>query len=108
LIWEQGKTGLKQNIKKQTDTIKIKSNTDIYLTMKLSIQLSGIARELAVQECLDIDIKNPDQFYDTVLKSIPDLEKYYFLISINGKKSENYSSITEEDNILVFSPIAGG
>ncbi len=76
--------------------------------MKFTVQLSGIARDLANKEALTIEIENPDHLYDTISKYIPDLEKYYFLISINGKRTENYSSIKEGDTILVFSPVAGG
>jgi len=76
--------------------------------MRLRIHLSGIARDLAGKESLEIDIENPDQLYDTIRKSIPDLKNYNFLISINGEKTENYSALTAEDTILVFSPVAGG
>jgi hypothetical protein len=76
--------------------------------MKFTIQLSGIASELARKEKLNIEIINTDKLDDTIINSIPGLEEYYFFISINGKKTENYSSVTAEDDILVFSPIAGG
>jgi molybdopterin converting factor small subunit len=76
--------------------------------MKLIIHLSGIARDLAGMENLYIEIDNPDYLNDSIIRSVPGMEKFYFSISVNGKLVENYSSIKEEDNILVFSPVAGG
>jgi hypothetical protein len=76
--------------------------------MKLTIQLSGIARDLAEKDTLTIEIEDTDKLYNTISNAVPGLEKYYFVISINGKKTENYSSLETKDNVLVFSPIAGG
>jgi hypothetical protein len=76
--------------------------------MKLTIHLSGIAWELAENDTITIEINDKDNLHNTISKAIPGLENYFFMISINGKRTENYSSLNTNDNILVFSPIAGG
>ena len=76
--------------------------------MKLTIHLSGIAMDLTEKETLSIEIEDADSLYNAILEAVPGLEDYYFLISINGKRTENYSSLKTNDNVLVFSPIAGG
>jgi hypothetical protein len=76
--------------------------------MKLKIHLSGIARFLSEKETLSIEIQDTENLYNAILETVPGLEDYYFLVSINGKKTENYSSLKTNDTVLVFSPIAGG
>lgn len=76
--------------------------------MKLNITLSGIARDLAGKEIISIELDDPETLLKTISTAVPGLENYYLLISINGKSTENYSSLKTSDNILVFSPVAGG
>ena len=76
--------------------------------MKIIVHLAGIARDLAGKENISIEIVNSEHLYDVISASIPGLENFYFLISINGRIANNHSLMKEEDNILVFSPTAGG
>ena len=76
--------------------------------MKLNITLSGIALDLAGKEIIPIELNDPETLLKTISTTVPGLENYFLLISINGKFTENYSSLKPGDNVLVFSPIAGG
>ncbi len=76
--------------------------------MVLNIHLAGIARDLSGKESIAIETNHTDKLNDVLEKAIPDLKSYYYAISINGKLSTDYSSLRNEDEILVFSPVAGG
>lgn len=76
--------------------------------MKINIHLSGIVHDLAKTQILSLDIKNTDNLMDEIKKTIQGLENYYVAVSVNGELKSDYSSIRENDEILVFSPFSGG
>lgn len=76
--------------------------------MELKIQLSGIASEISGKEMIIIELENYDDFHNTLTKYIPGLINCSYRISINGSLTDDLSGIFQADEILLFSPIAGG
>ena len=76
--------------------------------MTITIQLSGISRELAKKEEMALEITQPGTFILDLEKAIPELKNYYYKVSINGNVTDNYISLNANDKVLIFSPLAGG
>lgn len=76
--------------------------------MILQVNLSGIAREFSGREQITLAIKNADEFHKVLVNAIPELNDYFYSVSINGKLIHDFSILKEDDQILIFSAIAGG
>jgi len=76
--------------------------------MIINIGLTGIAREITGKKIITVEIKNPDGFHSCLLEALPGLKNYSYQVSVNGKLTNDLSLIDQKDNIMVFSPIAGG
>lgn len=79
--------------------------------MKYKITLSGIAAEEAGKDELVIDLMGPaklSELESELRKKIPALGRYLIKFSVNGHFHHDDVSVSERDELLVFTPYAGG
>ncbi|HYW96248.1 MAG TPA: MoaD/ThiS family protein [Bacteroidales bacterium] len=79
--------------------------------MKYNIALTGIAAEEAGKNELVIELMGPvklSELESELQKKIPALGRYLIKFSVNGHFHHEDVSVSEGDELLVFTPYAGG
>ncbi len=76
----------------------------------MKIKFYGTLLELVMKQEIEIDkkIKNCADLKQELENRYHGLSGYAYKISLNGKLSTSNENITEEDEIIIFSPIVGG
>lgn len=75
----------------------------------MRIKLTGIAAELHGGSFVEIPGSGDvSDFKSELIKKIPDLIRYSYLVIINDIKAEDHQKIVKSDKIMILPPFSGG
>jgi molybdopterin converting factor small subunit len=75
----------------------------------MKVKLTGIAADLYGSNELEVNgISRVDQLNNSLKSHIKGLDNYTYKISVNNKLAPDELELSEQDQVIVFNPFAGG
>lgn len=75
----------------------------------MKIKLTGLSAEFLKENVLDIErVKSVSDVRKELINKYPELENFDMKIAVNSLLSDEKTSISNDDDVLVFGAYAGG